>query len=165
MDRPTTWKPYTSPQTKFAGGINICGLFSLIKVWRTKPFFSCFEEHACLENCFKWKKDNKQWLDTPPPPSTEMVNKGNYYGEYKGMTFLHAHAHYICIVCAKYQKASVKALVQVDFPMYALSKNKHNPHLIGNRKKWLSSQSYHFVKNYYFGIKRLHTNVQCVYIV
>ena len=63
------------------------------------------------------------------------------------MTLLHAHAHYICTVCAKYQKASVKALVQVDFLMYALSKNKHNPYLIGNRKKWLLSQSYHFVKN------------------
>ena len=63
------------------------------------------------------------------------------------MTLLHANAHYICIVCAKYQKASVKALVQVDFHMYALSKNKHNPYLIGNRKKWLSSRSYHFVKN------------------
>ena len=44
---------------------------------------------------------------------------------------LHAHAHYICIVCAKYQRASVKALVQVDFLMYGLSKYKHNPYLIG----------------------------------
>ena len=42
-----------------------------------------------------------------------------------GMTLLHAHAHYIR-VCAEYQKALVKALVQVDFLMYALSKNKHN---------------------------------------
>ena len=64
-----------------------------------------------------------------------------------GMTLLHARAHYIFIVCAKYQKASVKALVQVDFLMYALSKHKYNPYLIGKRKKWLSSQSYHFVKN------------------
>ena len=64
-----------------------------------------------------------------------------------GMTLLQAHAHYICIVCAKYQKASVKALVQVDFLMYALSKHKHKPYLIGNRKKWLSSQSNHFIKN------------------
>ena len=62
-------------------------------------------------------------------------------------------------VCAKYQKAFVPA----DFLMYALSKHKHNPYLIGKREK--SSQSYHFVKNYYFGIKLLHTNVQCVYIV
>ena len=35
------------------------------------------------------------------------------------MTPLHAHAQYICIVYAKYRKASVKALVQVDFPVYA----------------------------------------------
>ena len=40
------------------------------------------------------------------------------------MTPLHAHAQYMCIVYAKYQKASVKALVQVDFPVYALSKSK-----------------------------------------
>ena len=82
-----------------------------------------------------------------------MVNKENYYREYKdhtkllslisshfakniffGMTLLHAHAHYICIVCAKYQKASVKALEQVDFLMYELSKHKHHPYLIGKRK-------------------------------
>ena len=37
-----------------------------------------------------------------------------------GMTLLHAHANYICIVCAKCQKSSVKALVKVDFLMYAL---------------------------------------------
>ena len=36
-----------------------------------------------------------------------------------GMTLLHAHAQYIYIVNAKYQKPSVKALVQVDFPVYA----------------------------------------------
>ena len=37
------------------------------------------------------------------------------------MTPPHAHTQYICIVFAKYQKASIKALVQVDFPVYALS--------------------------------------------
>ena len=47
------------------------------------------------------------------------------------MTHLHAHAHYICIVYAKYQTASVKALVQVDFLVYALSKQEHNSYLIG----------------------------------
>ena len=47
------------------------------------------------------------------------------------MTLLHAHTHCICIAYAKYQKASVKALVQVDFLMYALSKYKRNPYLIG----------------------------------
>ena len=39
------------------------------------------------------------------------------------MTHLHAHAHYIYIVNAKYQKSSVKALVQVDFPIYAQAKS------------------------------------------
>ena len=41
------------------------------------------------------------------------------------MTLLHAHAQYlyIYIVNAKYQKASVKALVQVDFPIYAQTKS------------------------------------------
>ena len=42
------------------------------------------------------------------------------------MTPLHAHAQYICIVYAKSQKASVKALVQVDFHTYELSKQKQN---------------------------------------
>ena len=42
------------------------------------------------------------------------------------MTLLHAHAQYICIVYAKYQKASVKALVQADFPVFALFKQKQN---------------------------------------
>ena len=39
------------------------------------------------------------------------------------MAFLHAHAQYIYIVNAKYQKPSVKALVQVDFPVYAKAKS------------------------------------------
>ena len=40
-----------------------------------------------------------------------------------GMTLLHAHAQYIYIVNPKYQKPSVKALVQVDFPVYAQAKS------------------------------------------
>ena len=39
------------------------------------------------------------------------------------MTRLHALAQYIYIVNAKYQKPSVKALVQVDFPVYAQAKS------------------------------------------
>ena len=73
-------------------------------------------------------------------PRTVMVNKENYYQEYKGhtkllslisshfakniffgMTLLHAHAQCIYIVCAKYQKVSVKTLEQADFIVYALS--------------------------------------------
>ena len=75
------------------------------------------------------------------PPT---VNEENSYQEYKGhtkwlrlkssyltkkiffsMTLLHAHGQYIYIVNAKYmyQKPSVKALVQVDFPVYAQAKS------------------------------------------
>ena len=39
------------------------------------------------------------------------------------MTLLHVHAQHIYIVNAKYQKVSVKALVQVDFPVYAQTKS------------------------------------------
>ena len=42
------------------------------------------------------------------------------------MVPLHAHVQYVCIVYAKYQKASVKALVQVDFSVYTLCKQKQN---------------------------------------
>ena len=33
------------------------------------------------------------------------------------------------------------------------------------KKKWLSSKRCHFVKKYFYGIKVLHANVQCVNIV
>ena len=70
-----------------------------------------------------------------------MVNKENYYREYKGhkkwLSLISSHfaKNNICIVnvCAKYQRASLKALVQVDFLMYAMSKHKHNPYF--NRGK------------------------------
>ena len=39
------------------------------------------------------------------------------------MTLLHAQYTCIYIMYAKYQMASVKALVQVDFPVYALSEH------------------------------------------
>ena len=32
-------------------------------------------------------------------------------------------------------------------------------------KKWLSSKHCHFVKKYFYGIKLLHANIQCVYTV
>ena len=51
----------------------------------------------------------------------QLLNQKKYFG----MTLLHAHAQYTCIyiVNAKYQKLSVKALVQVDFPVYAQAKS------------------------------------------
>ena len=145
------------------------------------------------------------------------------------MTPLHAHAQYIYIVYAKQQKASVKALVQVDFLcMHYLSKSKTRKqenmakftklsfsqkiifwHKTSSCKcsmclyyvekvsdsfsqssgtswfpractiwaltkpfikkqsvkKWLSSKRCHFAKKYFYGIKLLHANVQCIYIV
>ena len=77
------------------------------------------------------------------------------------MTLLHAHAQYIYIVNAKYQKASVKALIQVDFPVDAQAKSLFK----SNEEK--KSQSCYFVKktNIFFGIKLLHANVQWFYIV
>ena len=81
------------------------------------------------------------------------------------MTLLHAHVQYIYIVNAKYQKASVKALVQVDFPVYAkaisLIKIKADRKKMANFKKLLFCKK----KQPYFSIKLLYANVQCVYIV
>ena len=74
-----------------------------------------------------------------------------------GMTLLHAHAQYIYIVNAKYQKPSVKALVQVDFPVYAQAKSLFKSK---QEKKWLISKSCYFVKKHFFGIKLLYANVQ-----
>ena len=49
----------------------------------------------------------------------QLFNEQNIFGT----TLLHVHAQYIYIVNAKYQKASVKALVQVDFPVHTQAKS------------------------------------------
>ena len=59
------------------------------------------------------------------------------------MTLLHAYAQYIYIVNAKYQTPSVKALVQVDFPVYAQAKSLFKSK---QERKWLISKSCYFVK-------------------
>ena len=61
--------------------------------------------------------------------------------------------------------ASVKALVQVEFPVHALSEHSETPIKKQSVKKWLSLKRCQFVKRYFYGIKLLHANVQCVYIV
>ena len=64
------------------------------------------------------------------------------------MTLLQAHAQYmyIYIVNAKYQKASVKALVQVDFPIYAQTKSlfKSKQEKMANFTKLLFCQKIFF---------------------
>ena len=72
----------------------------------------------------------------------------NYFAiNYYSMVPLYAHAQCICIVYAKYQKASVKAPVQVNFPMYAISK-KPKPYDTGgnlNKSQSVDSVVYIFV--------------------
>ena len=78
-----------------------------------------------------------------------------------GMTLLHAHAQYIYIVNAKYQKPSVKALVQVDFPVYAQAKSFFK----SKQEKNGSFQKAVILSKTFFDIKLLHANFQWVYIV
>ena len=66
------------------------------------------------------------------------------------MTLLHAHAQYIYIVNAKYQEVSVLAPVQVDFPVYALSKHKQNLYLKANRKKMVKFTKLSFCQKMFF---------------
>ena len=73
------------------------------------------------------------------------------------MTLLHAPAQYIY----KYQKASVKALVQVEFPVYAQAKSLFKSK---QEKKMLIHKAVILPRNS-SGIKLLHANVQEVYIV
>ena len=42
---------------------------------------------------------------------------------FHGIKLLHANVQCVYIVYAKYQMASVKALVQVDFPVHVLSEH------------------------------------------
>ena len=73
-----------------------------------------------------------------------------------GMTLLHAHAQYIYIVSAKYQKSSVKALVQVDLTVYAQAKSLF-------KSKQEKNGSFHkavILSKHFFGIKLLHATVQ-----
>ena len=77
---------------------------------------------------------------------TVMVNKENYYKKYNDHTkwlslisshftknyyLFHDNAQYIYIGCEKF----LKTLVQVHFPVYALSKHKQNPSLKANGEK------------------------------
>ena len=77
----------------------------------------------------------------------QLFNKQNIFF---GMTFLHAHAQYIYIVNAKYQKPSVKALVQVDFPVYAQAKSlfKSKQEKMAHFTKLLFCQNFFFCGGY-----------------
>ena len=101
------------------------------------------------------KKDNKRCLsDTPHivmKPNIKMAKFEMQLFNQKiflfGMTLLQAHAQYmyIYIINAKYQKASLKALVQVDFPtaIYAQAKSLFKSK---QEKNGIISQSCYFLK-------------------
>ena len=76
------------------------------------------------------------------------------------MTLFHAHAQYIYIVNAKYQKPSVKALVQANFPVYAQANS-----LFKSKQEKMAFKKLLFCQKTFFGIKLLYANVQWVYIV
>ena len=84
------------------------------------------------------------------------------------MALLHAHAQYIYIVNAKYQKLQQK----LWYKLISLYMRKQNPYLKANRKKNGSFQKAVFLSKkkcffflFFFGIKLLYANVQWVYIV
>ena len=101
------------------------------------------------------------WALTKPLLSSKVLKKSSkrchFVKKYfYGIKLLHANVQYVYIVYAKCQMASVKALVQVVFLcLYYLSTNKT---LIKKQCK----KCCHFVKKYFYGIKLLHANVQCV---
>ena len=45
-----------------------------------------------------------------------------------GIKLFHANVQWVYIVYANYQMVSVKALVQVEIPMHAISEHYQNPH-------------------------------------
>ena len=75
-------------------------------------------------------------------------------------SFWHDTSYSLYLYCMC--KVSVKALLQVDFLMYALSKHKHNPYLIGNDTKWLCLIISHFARNIFFGMTLLHASVKAL---
>ena len=83
----------------------------------------------------------------------QLFNQKNFFG----MTLLHAHAQYIYIVNAKYQKPSVKALVQADFPVYAQAKSLFKSK---QEKNGSFQKAVILSKNIFFCIKLLYANVQ-----
>ena len=78
------------------------------------------------------------------------------------MTLLHAHAQYIYIVNTKYQKPSVKALVQVDFPVYAQAKSlfKSKQEKMAHFKKLLFCQKTFFLVSNFF-MQMFNVSILC----
>ena len=71
--------------------------------------------------------------------------------------FWHDTSSCTCSIHVYLSIVSVKALVQVEFPIYAQAKSLFKSK---QEKKKLISQSCYFVKKNFFWIKLLHANVQ-----
>ena len=63
------------------------------------------------------------------------------------LNFFLANVQCVSIVYAKYQMASRKALVQVDFPVHALSKHQQNPYLEATSQNMVKSKTLSFCQN------------------
>ena len=79
------------------------------------------------------------------------------------MTLLHAHAQYIYIVNAKYQKPSVKALVQVDFPVCTQAKSlfKSKQEKMAHFTKLLFCRKKNFVLASNFFMQMFNESILC----
>ena len=71
----------------------------------------------------------------------------NYF---HGIKKLHANVQCVIIVCANYQMRAGKFLIQVEFPVHALSENTKSIMKKKSEKKILSSQCCRFVKKLFF---------------
>ena len=80
-----------------------------------------------------------------------------------GMTLLHAHAQYIYIVNAKYQKPSVKAMLQVDFLVYAQAKSlfKSKQEKNGSFQKAVILSKKHFFLASNFFMQMFNESILC----
>ena len=76
------------------------------------------------------------------------------------MTLLNSHAQYIYIVNSKYLKVLVKALVQVDFPVYAQAKSLFKRIKSQQKKMVVFTKLLFCPKNFFFGIKHLHASMR-----
>ena len=100
------------------------GWASAVKIWHDgmlEDTNSLDGAHLSINKALIKKQCVQEWLN--------LKNLLFYQKVFYGIKLLHANVLCVYIVYAKYQMASVKALLRVDFPVHALS------------GKWLRSQN------------------------
>ena len=73
--------------------------------------------------CMHYLSTNKTLINRQSIKKCQSSKHCHFVKKYFFDIKLHANVQCVYIVCAKYQMASVKALVQVDFPMHVLSEH------------------------------------------